>query len=333
MKPINHIKIPQKKIGVLLVNLGTPEGTDYVSMWKYLREFLSDKRIIELSRFIWLPILYFIILVFRPRKSGKLYEKIWDKKKNKSPLKLYCQKISDKLQKKFDKQNVEITYAMNYGFPRISEELNKIKSNGCEKILIFPMYPQYSATTSASVMDRLFEYLKQTRWQPTLRIVPPYYDDKIYIDALSSHLNKKIKELKINPKQVLCSFHGIPKKYFLKGDPYHCHCAKTVRLLNESNKINFDMSFQSRFGPQEWLKPYMAEKMGELIEKSKKLVIMAPGFSVDCLETLEEIKMEGKEEFLDMGGETFNYIECLNDSEIAINMYQKIINRELQGWI
>ena len=333
MKPANHIKIPKKKIGVLLVNLGTPEGTDYVSMWKYLREFLSDKRIIEISRLFWLPILYFIILIFRPRKSGKLYEKIWDKKNDKSPLKLYCQKISDKLQKKFDKQSIEISYAMNYGFPKISEELNKIKSNGCEKILIFPMYPQYSATTSASVMDRLFEYLKQTRWQPTLRVVPPYYDDKIYIDALSSHLNLKIKQLKIKPKEVLCSFHGIPKKYFLRGDPYHCHCAKTVRLLNESNKIKFDMSFQSRFGPQEWLKPYMAEKMEELLGKSKNLVIMAPGFSVDCLETLEEIKMEGKEEFLDMGGETFNYIECLNDSEIAINMYKKIILRELQGWI
>ena len=333
MKPVNHIKIP-KKIGVLLVNLGTPEGTDYVSMWKYLREFLSDKRIIELSRLLWLPILYFIILIFRPRKSGKLYEKIWDKKSGKSPLKLYCKKISDKLQKKFDKQSIEISYAMNYGFPKISEELNKIKSNGCEKILIFPMYPQYSATTTASVMDRLFEYLKQTRWQPTVRVVPPYYDDKIYIDALSSYLNRKLKQLKIKPKEVLCSFHdGIPKKYFLKGDPYHCHCAKTVRLLNESNKIKFDMSFQSRFGPQEWLKPYMAEKMEELLGKSKNLVIMAPGFSVDCLETLEEIKMEGKEEFLDMGGKTFNYIECLNDSEIAINMYKKIILRELQGWI
>ena len=286
-----------------------------------------------MSRLLWLPILYFIILIFRPRKSGKLYEKIWDKKSGKSPLKLYCKKISDKLQKKFDKQSIEISYAMNYGFPKISEELNKIKSNGCEKILIFPMYPQYSATTTASVMDRLFEYLKQTRWQPTVRVVPPYYDDKIYIDALSSYLNRKLKQLKIKPKEVLCSFHGIPKKYFLKGDPYHCHCAKTVRLLNESNKIKFDMSFQSRFGPQEWLKPYMAEKMEELLGKSKNLVIMAPGFSVDCLETLEEIKMEGKEEFLDMGGKTFNYIECLNDSEIAINMYKKIILRELQGWI
>ena len=336
MKPDNHIFIPQKKIGVLMVNLGTPENTNYTSMWLYLREFLSDKRIIELTRLIWFPILYFIILIFRPRKSGKLYEKIWDKKQNKSPLKVFTESVAKKLQSKYDKKKVEINNAMNYGYPKIKDELKKMMEKGCEKILIFPMYPQYSATTTASVVDRVFEYLKKTRWQPAIRIVPPYFDDPLYINALKLSLEESLKKRKIKEKDIVCSFHGIPKKYFLKGDPYHCHCAKTVRLLNEKmkGKFTFQISFQSRFGPQEWLRPYMNEKMDELIEKKKNnMVIMAPGFSVDCLETLEEIKMEGEEEFLEKGGKSFSYVDCLNDSQTAIKMYQQIINRELLGWL
>jgi ferrochelatase len=225
---------------------------------------------------------------------------------------------------------------MNYGYPKIKDELKKMMEKGCEKILIFPMYPQYSATTTASVVDRVFEYLKKTRWQPAIRIVPPYFDDPLYINALKLSLEESLKKRKIKEKDIVCSFHGIPKKYFLKGDPYHCHCAKTVRLLNEKmkGKFTFQMSFQSRFGPQEWLRPYMNEKMDELIEKKKNnMVIMAPGFSVDCLETLEEIKMEGEEEFLEKGGKSFSYIDCLNDSQTAIKMYQQIINRELLGWL
>ena len=336
MKPDNHIFIPEKKIGVLMVNLGTPENTNYISMWLYLREFLSDKRIIELTRFIWFPILYFIILIVRPKKSGRLYEKIWDKKRNKSPLKVFSESVAEKLQHKFDKKKVKIKNAMNYGKPKIKHELKKMMEEGCEKILIFPMYPQYSATTTASVIDRVFEFLKQTRWQPAIRIVPPYFDDPLYINALKLHLEEKLKKKNINEKNIVCSFHGIPKKYFLRGDPYHCHCAKTVRLLNEKMKGKriFQMSFQSRFGPQEWLRPYMNEKMDELIEqKNKNMVIMAPGFSVDCLETLEEIKIEGEEEFLEKGGKNFFYINCLNDSKFAIKMYQQIINRELLGWL
>ncbi len=335
-KPNKHIKIPKKKIGVLLINLGTPENTDYISMWKYLREFLSDKRIIELSRLLWYPILYLIILLVRPKKSGKLYEKIWMKRKNISPLKAFTNSISKKLQKKYNNKKILVKYAMNYGYPRIKEEMEKMMSLGCQRILIFPMYPQYSATTTASVVDRVFEYLKKVRWQPTIRIVPPYYDDNIYIDSLKKHIEKEIKEKKIKSDRIVCSFHGIPRKYFLKGDPYHCHCAKTVRLLNErmGKKVNFELSFQSRFGPQEWLKPYMNEKMDELLEKGEKnMIITAPGFSVDCLETLEEIMIQGKEEFLEKGGESFSYIGCLNDNKIAVDMYFKIINREILGWI
>ena len=337
MKPDNHIKIPNKKLGVLMVNLGTPEKTDFISMWKYLREFLSDKRIIELTRLIWFPILYGIILMVRPGKSGKLYKSIWDKKNNESPLKVFTRNVSEKLQKKYKKDKVEFSFAMNYGLPQIGNELKKLKSNGCEKILIFPMYPQYSATTTASVIDNVNRYLTKQRWQPTLRFVPPYYDDEIYINAIYKHIKKNLKQKKLKAKKILCSFHGIPKKYFFKGDPYHCHCAKTVRLLNEKfkrDRIVLDMSFQSRFGPQEWLKPYMQEKMDEFIEKKQNhLIVVAPGFSVDCLETLEEIEIQGNEEFKEKGGETFNYIGCLNDSEISINMYTKIIQRELLGWI
>mgnify|MGYP001163833868 FL=1 len=335
MKPNNHIKIPKKRIGVLMVNLGTPEKTDFINMWKYLREFLSDRRIIELTRIIWYPILYGIILIFRPKKSGKLYDSIWDKKKNQSPLKVFTKSIARKLQQKYKKEKIEFAYAMNYGFPKIEEELKKLKNNGCERILIFPMYPQYSATTTASVSDNVNRYLAKERWQPTIRFVPPYYDDTEYIDTLYHHIKKNLKEGKI--KRILCSFHGIPKKYFFKGDPYHCHCAKTVRLLNEKfkkEKIKLEMSFQSRFGPQEWLKPYMQEKMDEFLKESQKdLIVVAPGFSVDCLETLEEIEIQGKEEFLEKGGKSFSYIKCLNDSEKSINMYSKIINRELSGWI
>jgi ferrochelatase len=334
MKPDNHIRIPEKKIGVLMVNLGTPESTDYWSMRKYLKEFLSDKRIIEVSRIIWYPILYFIILLFRPNKSGKLYKKIWNKNLNQSPLKVFSQRIVSKLQKKLPKKII-VELGMNYGFPKISNQMSSLMKKGCQKILIFPMYPQYSATTTASVVDRVFEYLKKTRWQPAIRIVPPYHDDKLYIEALSVHIKKKIKKQKKKPKTILCSFHGIPKKYFYKGDPYHCHCAKTVRLLNEKFKgeINFQMSFQSRFGPQEWLKPYLNEKMDEMLEmKISDLVITAPGFSVDCLETLEEIKIQGEEDFLDKGGKSFCYIECLNDEIEGVEMYRKIIERELSGW-
>ena len=334
MKPNNHIYIPKKKVGVLMVNLGTPEKTDFLGMWRYLREFLSDKRIIELTRIIWFPILYGIILLVRPRKSGKLYDSIWNKKQNESPLKIYTRNIAKKLQTKFSKGKIEFAYAMNYGFPKIEIELEKLKKNGCEKILIFPMYPQYSATTTASVSDNVNRYLGKKRWQPTIRFVPPYYDDKEYINAIYNHVKKNKKT---KTKRILCSFHGIPKKYFFKGDPYHCHCAKTVRLLNEKfkkEKIQLEMSFQSRFGPQEWLRPYMQEKMDEFIQKNQKdLVVIAPGFSVDCLETLEEIEIQGRQEFIEKGGHDFYYIKCLNDSEISINMYSKIIKRELSGWI
>jgi ferrochelatase len=224
---------------------------------------------------------------------------------------------------------------MNYGKPSIKKTLVSMFKEGCTKILILPLYPQYSATTTASVVDKVNQTLKEMRWQPTIRYSPPYFDDKIYIEAITKQIKIYIKKNK--PQKILASFHGIPKKYFIKGDPYHCHCAKTVRLINESlrrEKIQVELSFQSRFGPQEWLKPYMSEKFDEMISKGvKNIAMIAPGFSVDCLETLEEIKIQGKEEFLQKGGEKFGYIDCLNDSKNSLQMLKKMITRELQGWI
>ena len=335
MLPKDHVKIPDARVGVILVNLGTPEATDYLSMWRYLREFLSDKRVIEVPRMIWIPILYFIILIFRPKKSGKMYEKIWNRKKDLSPLKEITIKIRDKVSKRLQKKRVIVDYAMNYGKPSLEKVIRKLFSNGCTKILFLPMYPQYSATTTASVVDKVSRVMQKMRWQPTIRFCPPYFDDDLYITALKNQIIKEKKKQKI--KTILASFHGIPKKYFYKGDPYHCHCAKTVRLLNEKlkrEKVKVEFSFQSRFGPQEWLRPYMKEKFEELIKAGKREITMiAPGFSVDCLETLEEIKMEGKEDFIKMGGKSFNYINCLNDSEESISLIEKLINRELSGWI
>ena len=335
MIPLKHVNIPKPKIGVLLINLGTPEGTDYISMWKYLREFLSDKRVIELPRFIWYPILYFIILIVRPKKSGKLYEKIWNKKVNISPLKYISKKMAEKIGKSFNKNKVRIDYAMNYGSPSINNVMKNMFSDGCTKILVVPLYPQYSATTTASVVDKVNKTLQKMRWQPTIRFCPPYFDDKIYIEAIVKQIKQSMKKSK--SQKILASFHGIPKKYFLKGDPYHCHCAKTVRLINErlgTSKVKVELSFQSRFGPQEWLKPYMSEKFDEMISQGvKKIAMIAPGFSVDCLETLEEIKIQGKEEFLEKGGEEFESSDCLNDSQNSQERLRKIIIRELQGWI
>ena len=241
--------------------------------------------------------------------------------------------MAEKIGKMFDKKKIRVDYAMNYGLPSINNVMKNMFDDGCTKMLIVPLYPQYSATTTASVVDKVNKTLKKMRWQPTIRYCPPYFDDKIYIEAIVRQIKQSVKKSK--PQKILASFHGIPKKYFLKGDPYHCHCAKTVRLINEKlGKIKVELSFQSRFGPQEWLRPYMSEKFDEMISQgTKKIAMIAPGFSVDCLETLEEIKIQGKEEFLEKGGEKFEYIDCLNDSQISQKMLKKIITRELQGWI
>ncbi len=334
--PEEHPKIPKPKIGILLINLGTPDQTDYFSMRKYLDEFLSDKRVIEIPSIIWQPILKLIILTVRPNKSGKLYKKIWNYKNEESPLRTYTREQSNMLAKKFQK-NVIVEWAMRYGNPSIRKKIKDLLEKGCTKILFFPLYPQYSATTTASVMDKVYEYLKEIRWQPSIRVVPPFYDDKNYIDTIVYSIKNHVKKLKWKPDVLLCSFHGIPKKYFILGDPYHCHCAKTKRLIEEKVKgiiPSVELSFQSRFGPQEWLKPYMNDKFEELIKKKKKKIcVIAPGFVADCLETLEEIRMEGKEDFLKLGGTHFSYIPCLNSEQNSTKMFNNLIKKELSGWI
>ena len=335
--PIDHPKIPDSKVGILIINLGTPEATDYFSMRKYLNQFLSDKRVIELPSILWQPILKTFILTFRPKKSGDLYKRIWNEKLNESPLKTNTRMQAKKIDKLINnKKNYVVDWAMRYGYPNIEQKINNLISKGCNKILIFPLYPQYSATTTASVMDNVFEVLKKKRWQPTVRVVPPYFDEKIYIDSLYKSIINHLKKIKWKPDALVCSFHGLPKKYFLKGDPYHCHCAKTKRLLKEklNGKINnVELSFQSRFGPQEWLKPYMNEKFKELISNDqKKILIIAPGFASDCLETLEEIKIQGKSDFINMGGKEFSYVPCLNYSDFSISMLSKLVIQEVSGW-
>lgn len=337
-RPANHPPVKSGKVGVLLVNLGTPDGTDYASMRRYLAEFLSDRRVIEWSRLYWYPILYGIVLNRRPQKVGKAYETIWNKDLNESYLRTYTRSQAEKMGARLaDLPNVVVDWGMRYGSPSIAEKLNTLQSQGCEKILLFPLYPQYAAATTATVNDKAFDALKEMRWQPALRTVPPYHDDERYIATLAASIEAHIATLGWEPEVVLASFHGIPQSYFDKGDPYHCHCAKTLRLLREKLGWSEDrliMTFQSRFGPEEWIKPYTDKTVEELARKGvKRIAIVNPGFVSDCLETLEEIAVAAGETFHHNGGEKFTHIPCLNDSEGGIDVLEAQVRRELMGWV
>ncbi|MBV1701698.1 MAG: ferrochelatase [Hyphomicrobiales bacterium] len=342
--PINHPPVLTRKVGVLLVNLGTPEATDYWSMRAYLKEFLSDRRVIETSRWIWWPILNLIILTFRPGRKGKDYASIWNKERNESPLKTTTRSQAEKLAEAFASgrlgaggDKVVVEWAMRYGKPSIQSGIEGLQARGCDRILIVPLYPQYSAATSATVCDKAFEALAKMRWQPSIRVAPPYYDDPAYIEALAQSLRNSIAELDFEPEVLLASFHGVPKSYLDKGDPYHCHCVKTWRLLRESMGMSveqFPMSFQSRFGPAQWLKPFTDETVKSLAQSGvRKLAVLTPGFSADCLETLEEIGVENAEYFHHAGGQKFAALPCLNDSPEGMVMLEALVSRELQGWI
>lgn len=336
--PAGHPSVANGKIGVLIVNLGTPDGTGYWPMWRYLREFLSDKRVIEWSRWLWFPILYGIVLITRPKKSGRAYAEIWNKDLDESPLRTITRNQSDKLATAFaDDNRIVVDWAMRYGQPSIEYKLTVLKEAGCERILVFPLYPQYSASTTATVNDKTFEALMKMRWQPALRIVPPYHDDPLYIDALAQSIKTAIAKLDFEPEQVLASFHGVPQSYFAKGDPYHCHCQKTTRLLRERLGADGDklkITFQSRFGPEEWLQPY-TDKTVEALAKDgvKRIAVINPGFVADCLETLEEIAGEACEIFEENGGEHFAHIPCLNDTEGGMRVLEAVVRRELSGWL
>ena len=332
--PDNHPDVVQGKVGVLLVNLGTPDGTDYWSMRRYLSEFLSDPRVIEVPQPIWQLILQGPILTFRPSKSGRAYKKIWTEEG--SPLLLFTKRQAEALHARMGSDDLIIDFAMNYGNPSIASKIAKLKDQGCDRICVVPLYPQYSATTTASVCDRTFKALAKMRWQPAVRTAASFHDQPAYIDALAKSIHSHIAGLDFTPDKVLMSFHGIPKAYLDKGDPYHCHCHKTTRLVAERLgwADGFAMTtFQSRFGPTKWLQPY-TDKAFEAFpsEGVKKLVVVSPAFISDCLETLEELALEGREQFMEAGGEAYSVVPCLNDSEGAIDVIEDVVRREVSGW-
>ncbi|WP_246200802.1 ferrochelatase [Shinella kummerowiae] len=334
----SHPPVKHGKVGVLLVNLGTPGATDYTSMRRYLKEFLMDKRVIEWPRIAWYPILFGIVLNTRPGKVGKAYETIWNKEKNESFLRTYTRSQAELMAEALkDHANVIVDWAMRYGQPSIASRMEYLQKAGCERILVFPLYPQYAAATTATVNDKAFETLLKMRWQPALRTVPPYHDDPAYIDALAVSIEKHLATLDWQPEKVLTSFHGIPKSYFEKGDPYYCQCQKTARLLRERLGWSSDrlvVTFQSRFGPEEWLQPYTGKTVEKLAQEGvKRIAVLNPGFVSDCLETLEEIAEEAADSFLHNGGEKFAHIPCLNDSPEGMKVLEKIVRRELSGWV
>ena len=335
--PPGHPEIMPRKVGVLLVNLGTPEGTGYWPMRRYLSEFLSDRRVIEWPRAIWQPILQGIVLSVRPKKSGRLYESIWNREKNKSPLRTFTRAQAEKLSAELTAEEVVVDWAMRYGTPAIASRVEALKAAGCERILIFPLYPQYSASTTATVNDVAFAALQKMRWQPALRTVPPYYDEPVYIEAIAESIEDHLAGLDFEPEVVLASYHGLPASYLKRGDPYHCQCRKTTRLVAEHLGWREDRlltTFQSRFGPEEWLKPYTDETVKRLAKEGvKRIAIINPGFASDCLETLEEIAVRNAEYFLHAGGEGFSHIPCLNNSPAGMRVIASVVRRELQGWI
>ena len=327
MKSNNHPKVNYGKNGVLLVNLGTPDSTSWWDIRKYLREFLSDKRVIEVNPILWQIILNLIILNLRPSKTAKAYKEIWMTDINESPLRYYTKQQTQKLKEKFNGQNIIIDYAMRYGNPSIKSRLEKLQSEGCENIILFPLYPQYAAATTATVCDEVYRCLIKMRWQPSLQVIPHYESNEDYINGLVNSIKKKLSEISWKPDLIVASYHGIPQKYFDKGDPYHCYCQKTSRLIKEKfNEIPIETTFQSRFGPEKWLQPYTDKTLEKLPTEGKKNILMiCPGFSSDCVETLEEIAIQGKETFIESGGKNFDLISCLNDNDDHIKMMENIV--------
>ena len=327
----NHPKINYGKTGVLLINLGTPDSTGWWDIRKYLKEFLSDKRVIEVNQFLWQIILNLFILTFRPSKTSKAYKEIWMKDKNMSPLRYYTIMQTQKLSNRFNTENLVVDFAMRYGSPSINGKIKDLKEKGCENLIVLPLYPQYASPTTATVCDEVFRSLMKLRWQPSLQIISHYEENPLYIDAIINSIKKKISEINWKPDLIVASYHGIPKKYFDKGDPYHCYCKKTTRLLKEKfNSIEIMTTFQSRFGPQEWLTPYTDKTLEEIPKQGKKnVLVICPGFASDCVETLEEIAIQGKESFIDAGGENFDLIPCLNDNEDHINLLKNLVDTYL----
>jgi protoporphyrin/coproporphyrin ferrochelatase len=336
----DHPVIPTAKIGVLLANLGTPDATDYWSMRRYLGEFLSDRRVIDYSPWAWQPLLQMVILTRRPFKSGAAYRSIWNNERNESPLltttRAQAENLAVSLQSQYG-ERVLVDFCMRYGNPSTQEVMQGMRKQGCERILFFPLYPQYSATTTATANDSAFQTLMKMKWQPAIRTVPAYFDHPLYIDALAKSVESAYGALDHTPDILVTSYHGMPTRYLTDGDPYHCHCQKTTRLLRQRLGWTDDqitLTFQSKFGPEDWLQPYTVEDVARLAQNGKKhIAVIAPAFSSDCVETLEEINEEIKHSFMAAGGETFTYVPCLNNTADHIEMMAAIVKSELGGWI
>ncbi len=330
-QPADHPRLPERKVGVLLINLGTPDAPEPGAVRVYLREFLSDPRVVEIPYLVWQPILRGVILRTRPKKSAHAYRQVWSDEG--SPLAAITARQAKALAGAWG-DRVVVDYAMRYGRPAIAERLEALKNEGCERILIAPLYPQYCAATTATANDSAFRHLATMRWQPAVRTLPPYYGDPLYIDALKSVLEQELAALDFEPDALIASFHGMPERTLKLGDPYHCHCRKTARLLGEAMGRELIVAFQSRFGRAKWLEPATDITLAELPAKGvKKVAIFAPGFSADCLETLEELAIRGRETFEQAGGTHFAYLPCLNDSKPGTDMLRAILSRELAGWI
>ncbi|KQN10020.1 ferrochelatase [Sphingobium sp. Leaf26] len=328
--PADHPAIPAPKVGVLLINLGTPDAPDAKSVRRYLAEFLSDRRVVEIPKLVWQPILHGVILTTRPKKSAHAYSQVWTPEG--SPLAVNTRATAQALQQAMP--HVVIDWAMRYGNPAIATKLAAMKAQGCDRILLAPLYPQYSAATTATANDAAFAALAAMRWQPAVRTLPPYHDDPAYIAALKASIETNVAALDFLPDALLASFHGMPERTLHLGDPYHCQSVKTVRLLREALALPVHMSFQSRFGRAKWLEPETEATLAKLVQEGvRNIAVVTPGFSADCLETLEEIALRAKEAFLRHGGEKFTYLPCLNASAEAITLYQRLMSRELSGWM
>jgi ferrochelatase len=329
--PPDHPPIAPRRIGVLLINLGTPDAPDPPAVRRYLAEFLSDPRVVEIPRLIWQPILRGAVLTTRPKKSAHAYQQVW--REDGSPLAAITRAQAQALAGGFG-PGVTVDYAMRYGNPAIGDRIQALKDGGCDRILLAPLYPQYSGATTATANDKAFAKLAQMRWQPAIRTLPPYHDDPAYIAALATSVRQAMAALPFTPDALLTSFHGMPERTLQLGDPYHCHCQKTARLLSEAMDRDLVISFQSRFGRAKWLEPATDHTLMRLArEGTKKVAIFAPGFSVDCLETLEELAMQGHEQFEEAGGTHYAYLPCLNDSPVGMDMVETIVRRELAGWM
>ncbi|MCB1499055.1 MAG: ferrochelatase [Bauldia sp.] len=335
--PAGHPPVRTGKVGVLIANLGSPSGTDVPAVRRYLKEFLSDRRVIETPRLLWWLILNGIILRTRPAKTGHAYAIVWNTERNEAPLITITRAQAEKLAGRLDDDAIVVDWAMRYGEPAIADRIAALKDLGCDRILFAPLYPQYAAATTATANDAAFTALAAMRWQPAIRTLPPYHDDAVYIEALANSLEAGLAALDFAPEVVVASFHGLPRDYLDKGDPYHCQCHKTTRLLRERlgwPKERLRLTFQSRFGRAEWLQPYTDVTITELAKSGvKAIALITPGFSADCLETLEEIAIRGRETFEAAGGERYAMIPCLNDSADGMRLIEHLVRRELQGWV